>query len=157
MAPTPDELQKQWERSTALHDKYRAAGLALTVLIVTVSAAAINAIRPQGWLGLFMFLPIALAIVHQACLYFGQQSEAWGSWRWFVVSKSIRDKATAITPVIAEQAEEAQKRAVADGWRQRDRGTFWFKAADVTCAAAVVAFVAVGLFVSMNLPPVPPK
>jgi hypothetical protein len=89
MDNNPEKTAQQeagWKRANELHEKYRGSGLALTVLIVTLSAASLNALRPQGWLGFLFFLPIALSIIHQTCLYMGQRNEARSSWQWYIAT-----------------------------------------------------------------------
>jgi hypothetical protein len=148
----------EWQRTTDLHEKYRSSGLALSVMIVTLSSAALNAIRPQGWLGFALFLPIALSIAHQTCIYMGQQHEARGSWKWFVYGMN------AINLNALEPSDEARRRILRDqqegvaiaGDKHRDGAALWFTRADRLCIAAAVSFIIGGAIAAMQLPAVIP-
>ena len=151
--------QKQWERTTQLHERYRTAQLALTVLIVTITGAALNALRPQGILGLLLFVPIALSIAHQTCLCMGQRHDAKGSWKFFISTKQLQSATEAIAQAGGGMGDRIKAmndtwgKTSAEGWKHSENSNWWYGWADWLCLAAAGAFIVCGAVVAWVLPP----
>lgn len=149
-----DEKQRrEWERSHALHDKYRGTGLALSLTIIGLSGAVLEKLRPQGCEGLFFFLPIALSIVQQACLFMGQQHEARASWAWFIASSYSVDLQTVTDPDRKAQLIKISRESADRGFTHNEGGTLWFSRADCLCWASVLSFLVAGAIAATHMPP----
>lgn len=146
---------KDWKRAHELHDKYRASGLALSVIIATLSGGAINIIRPQAPGKCFiLFLPIALSIAHQFCLYMGERHEARAVWKWF----EARMQADAIDKSGVQGIDRIEMfvkkwgPTSGEGFEHGKASTTWFTRADYLCFLAAGSFLICGFIAVTQLP-----
>src|SRR5262249_37846486 len=78
-------------------------------MIVSLSGGALTAFRPQSpVVGTLLFLPIALSILHQTCIYMAEQKEARSAWNALLQDIQIQFLDT-IKPTPPDRPERVEK------------------------------------------------
>jgi hypothetical protein len=128
MALSEEDVEKSIVAAREAHDKYRASGLGLSALIVTVSSAAAYKVFPESSYIAFV-LPIILALLHQTAHYVGSMYHAKSMYYW-----------AAFNAHLLRKNSKGMEDNSAKAHTQFDVANGFFSLSEYLCLSAVVVF-----------------
>ena len=133
MSFTEEDLNKAIVEAREAHEKYRASGLGLSALVVTLSGAVAYKVAPENPYTFFV-LPIVLALFHQTAHYIGSMYHARCMFYW---------SAFAASRLIGNEDGMKDNRSKANV--EFDTANDFFSFSEYLCISSVLSFCALSL------------